>query len=156
MVAHYSATPTRSAGGLVGRVFLTLLGAAGLIVGAMLDWWEGIRGTDLTYKVLYQTTFDRTDNFVSSVGFVAIVIGLVAVVGLALPSGWLTRLAGALGIVAFVLFAIQGYRLRNSLSPIDFGAWLALAGAVVALIGGFLGRRQVAVMSATAPRHDDI
>ncbi len=77
---------------------------------------------------------------VTSIGSVAIALGLVAVVGLAIRSGWLTRLAGALGVVAFALFAIEVYRSASSLRSIEVGAWVALAGGVIALVGGFFGR----------------
>ena len=58
--------------------------------------------------------------------------------GLAARSGWLTRLAGALGIAGFVLFAIEIYRANMSASNIGAGAWVALAGSVVTLIAGFM------------------
>jgi hypothetical protein len=146
MVAQHSVTTTRSTTGLAARVVLTLLGAAGLVVGAFLDWWRDTVGTDLSYKAFYQTTFTTTDNFVQTAGFVSIVLGLAALVGLAMASGWLTRLAGVLGVVAVVLFGIQIYRVSSNLDGIDVGAWLALAGAVVALFGGFLGRPTAAVV----------
>jgi hypothetical protein len=153
MVAQYTATPTRSAAGLAGRIILTLAGAGGLIVGALLDWWDGVVGTDLTDKVLYQTTFGTTDQFVRSIGAVSIALGVVAVIGLAGSSGWLTRLAGALGVVMIILFAIQGYRVTSSATTefdrVDVGAWIALAGGVVALVGGFLGRPRLVAAPVT-------
>ena len=62
--------------------------------------------------------------------------------GLAFRSGWLTRIAGALGIVGFVLVAIELFR-ANGGQALQAGAWVALAGSVVALIGGFFGTRRV-------------
>jgi hypothetical protein len=137
----------------------TLAGAAGLIVGALLEWWNGMLGTDLTVKALYQSTFTTADRFLASVGFVAIVLGLLAVLGLAGSTGWLTRLAGALGLVMFILLAIQGYRASaNSVSAeldqVDVGAWIALAGSLVALVGGFLGRPRVLTGPVTAADED--
>lgn len=137
----------RYAGALGGRIVLTLLGAAGLIVGAFLEWTRGLAGTDLRIRALVTVRFAPSDRFVTTVGFVAIVLGLLAVLGLAGGTGWLTRLAGALGIVAFILFAIQVYRSPGAVR-IGPGAWVALAGAVVALIGGFLGRRPRVVSPA--------
>src|SRR6266496_661346 len=129
MVAQYTGTPTRSAAGLAGRILFTLVGAGGLIVGGLLKWWDAVLGTDLTDKALYQTTFATTDQFVRSIG-----------------------------AVAFVLFAIQGYRITSSLSTewdrVQIGAWVALAGGVVALIGGFLGRPRVVTAPATVPADD--
>jgi len=132
--------------GLLARVLLTLLGAAGMIIGGFMNWTHGMNGVDLSYRAFYQTRFVNDTNFVTTVGFVMIVLGLVALVGLAPRSGWLTRLAGALGIVGFVLFVIQLTRAHASMpGSIDLGAWIALAGAVVALIGGFFGTRTVVV-----------
>jgi hypothetical protein len=140
MTTQHAVMTTRSSAGLAGRVLFTLLGAAGLVVGAFLHWWQDTAGTDLTIRSLYQMTFSSTGDFVQTVGFASIVLGLVAVLGLAAATGWLTRLAGALGIAAVVLFGIQVYRDTTSLEAIDLGAWVALAGGVVALLGGFLGR----------------
>ena len=41
-----------------------------------------------------------------TVGFVIIVLGVVALPGLGLRSGWLTSLAAALGFLAFLLSVI--------------------------------------------------
>lgn len=131
-------TSTGGAMSLGARIILTLLGAAGLIVGAFFEWIDGIRGIDLDIRAYWTTTFRPTNTFVATVGFTAIVLGLIAIVGLATGSGWLTRLAGALGIVGGVLLAIEIYRSPNA-HTVGLGAWLALAGAVVTLIAGFVG-----------------
>jgi hypothetical protein len=133
------------------RILLTLVGAAGLIVGAFMDWIQGTSGVNIDIRALWESGFDREgETFIATIGFVAIVIGLVAILGLAPRSGWLTRIAGALGIVLFVLLAIQVYRADLTVQDIEAGAWIALAGGVVALIGGFFGTRQT-VMTTTAP-----
>ena len=76
----------------------------------------------------------------------------MAIVGLAARSGWLTRLAGTLGIVGFVLFVIQLTRSHAAMpESIGRGAWLTLAGGVVALFGGFFGTRTVAAAAPVAP-----
>jgi hypothetical protein len=132
--------------GLGVRILLTLAGAAGLIVGAFLDWIDGITGVDLDVRSFWQTTFDtETSTFLETVGFVMIVLGLLAIIGLAPRSGWLTRFAGALGIAGFVLFLIEVYRADQTVADVQAGAWLALAGGVVALIGGFFGTRAAVV-----------
>jgi hypothetical protein len=131
--------PVRSpASGIGLRVILTLAGAAGLIVSAFTHWISDIRGLDLWLKALVETTFTTTDNRFATVGFVAIVLGLVAVVGLTARFGGLTRLAGALGIVMVILFGIEVYR-ETSTIEMQEGAWIALGGSVLAVIGGFLG-----------------
>lgn len=146
-----SSVVTRHTGytGLGTRVILTLVGAAALIVGAFLDWTSSVLGTHLSNRAFWGTTLVRSENFPMTAGFVAIVLGLVAVVGLAFSEGWLTRLAGAVGIVAFALFAIQIYRTQGS-ETIGAGAWIALAGAFVVLMAGFFGVRETVV--DTQPR----
>ncbi len=155
-VAAPSSTAGRASWGAIGaRFVLTLLGAAGLIVGGLIEWLRtggGQVGTKIDVRFLWSTTAGTTTNFVRTVGFVAIVLGLLAILGLAMRSGWLSRIAGALGIVEFVLFAITVSRTDSLSFPgsIGVGAWLALAGGVVALAGGFLGSR-VVTQSTTTP-----
>jgi hypothetical protein len=138
-----TATPTRNAAGTVVRIVLTLVGAAMMVFGAFMHWVQGVIGTNLSWKAFYSTDLGRAHNFVESVGFVFIVLALLGIVGLAAWTGGLGRLAGALGIAGFVLFAIQVFRLSGqnieSLDTrIEVGAWLALAGSVIMLIAGFL------------------
>ena len=64
-------------------------------------------------------------------------LGLVAILGAAFNTGWLTRLAGALRIIAVALFLIQAY--RGGGLPTEPGAWVALAGSILVLVAGFLG-----------------
>jgi hypothetical protein len=151
---HETATPDTvlvgpGPGAVVTRMLLTILGAAGMVVGAFLEWVGGEPGTDLSYRVFFQPTPEGNPVFLTSAGFVVIAIAVVALLGLA--GNWITRLAGALGIAAFVLFAISVYRAERTsafFESIDIGAWLVLAGSVVALIGGFAGTRRVVSLPA--------
>jgi hypothetical protein len=143
---------TSEFGGLfVARLLLTLAGAAAMIVGAFGTWNQTLAGTELTNRSLMQTTF-TTSTFLLSAGAIAIALGLAAVIGLPFRSGWLTRLAGALGIVMFVLFAIELFRVPGPFvtGSIGWGAWTFLAGSVVALIGGFLTKRVPEVVHTDA------
>jgi hypothetical protein len=152
-----------SAGGLSLRILLTLIGAAGMILGAFLDWFNfgevpagleapGAKGTEMSWTILWDTNDPFGASFFTSIGFVVIVLGLLAVLGLALRTGWLSRLAGALGIVAIVLYAITLYRVPDadlSISEFGIGTWVVAAGALIMLIGGFLGSRRI--VSTTVP-----
>jgi hypothetical protein len=136
-------------GSVAGRLLLTVLGAGAMIIGAFLEWVGGERGTDLSYRVFFQPSPEANTVFLTSAGFVVIVLAVLALLGLA--GNWLTRLGGALGIAAFVLFAISVYRAENTetfFESIQIGAWLVLAGSVVALIGGFFGTRRVVSLPA--------
>jgi hypothetical protein len=140
--------PRAGAGSLIIRILLTLAGAAGMIVGPFLDWIPGRVGTDVSIRSLWTSAFASNPNFVATIGFLMIVLGLLAVVGLVPRSGWLTRLAGALGLVELILFGIQVYRAPSlDLQNLQAGVWVALAGSIVALIGGFFGTRTRVVVS---------
>jgi hypothetical protein len=124
----------KSMGAMAGRVLLTLIGASGLVVGAFMEWVRGVRGMNLSIEALYSRELAQRADIPATVGFVALVIGIVAIVGLA-TGGWLTRLAGALGIVVFVLLIIQLYLGDTQLLP-GPGPWLILTGGMVAAVGG--------------------
>jgi hypothetical protein len=141
-VAVESTTPMRTMSPSRGllRTLLTLLGVAGIVVSAFLDWTQGITGIRLSDRVFFTTTFTTTSLFVASAGFVAIAIGLVALLGIASLNGWPTRLAGALGLAAFILVLISMYRAPNMSLPQDIsaGLWVLLAGSLVCVIAGFV------------------
>jgi hypothetical protein len=142
-------------GTLATRMVLTVIGAAGMIVGAFLKWLDQADqiGTEIEVQVLWSLDVAGESSFITSVGFVTIVLGLLALLGLAFRSGWLTRIAGALAIVLFVLYAITIYRVPGDagVGNIGIGPWIVLAGGVLALIGGFMGTRTVVRQQATAP-----
>jgi hypothetical protein len=136
---------------MVARVVLTLIGAGALVVSAFLNWIRDVEGVNLSVRSLWQDNGIelKTGSFVETIGFAMIVLGLVAIVGLAARSGWLSRLAGAVAVAGFVLFAIQVYRANLDVGDIQIGAWLALAGGIVIVVGGFLGTGTVVTPAAT-------
>jgi hypothetical protein len=137
----HTSVPTTRAGSDFGRLLFTLVGGAALIVAAFLNWTRGIDGDNLSNHALVKTEFFAQSDIVKTVGGIAVLIGLIALLGLVDRTGWLTRLAGALGIVLFVLFAVEVY--RTSQHTMQTGAWLALAGGIVLVIGGFFGAREI-------------
>lgn len=134
--------------GLGIRLFLTLLGTAGIVIGAFLKWTAGIEGTKLDIRALWTTGMRSTGTFVQTAGFAMIVLGLVAVIGVALGSGWLTRLAGALAIVGLILFGIEVYR-SSADESLQLGAWIVGAGALVTVMAGFFGSEAVVATPAS-------
>jgi hypothetical protein len=145
-----SAASTPRSGTTAARVVLTLVGAVLMIVGAFMDWVDRIGGTSLSWKAFYTTSTVTTKGFLMTVGAVFILLGLLGILGLAEQTGWLTRTAGALGIIGFALIAIQLYRAHSQglsalMDRVEVGAWIALAGSFVLLIAGFLAPSETAV-----------
>jgi len=143
MVMHHTTSrvgPT----GVTSRILLTALGAAGLIVGAFLNWTRDLQGTHVSWRAVYQDTFGSTDNIVQSIGGASILVGLIAVLGLADASGWLSRLAGAVGLVGAILFIIQVE--RSSDHSLQVGLWFALIGSVLCVAAGLTGWRNGSVI----------
>jgi hypothetical protein len=136
-------------GGLAARVILTLLGAAGMIVGAFLSW-GGSPGTEVEVRAFFSVEAGGEAALVTSAGFVLIVLGVVALVGLAPRSGALTSVAGALGLVATILWAVTMYRGEASLDELGLGFWLAAVGSLIALLAGFFGSR-ANIVTRTGP-----
>jgi hypothetical protein len=143
-----------SGGGMAGRIILTLLGAAGLIIGAFLSWFsftaqEIGQGTETTgvatsYSVFYSTGNPFGASLIESAGAVTILLGILALLGLVFRTGWLTTLAGVLGIVAFGLVVLTLYRVEDagfSIANVGLGLWLVLAGGILCVIAGFFGAR---------------
>jgi hypothetical protein len=153
-VREEETTRTRPAGMAV-RVILTLLGAAGMIYGSFLSWLRvtGIDanapGTEVEWRVFFTPNAD-TSSFWSSAGLVIIVLGILAVIGLAFRTGWLTSLSGALAVAAMILLAITFYRVAEvdlGLENFGLGAWFVVGGGLLAFFGGFFGaRRRVLVV----------
>jgi hypothetical protein len=139
-----TATRTHAGASTAARVILTLVGAGLTIVGAFMPWLERTAGTELSWKAFTDTSTATSKSFVTTVGAVFILLGLLGVLGLAERSGWLTRAAGAIGLVGWILVAIQVYRahaqvLGTLTQRLGAGAWFALAGVLVMLVAGFLG-----------------
>jgi len=124
---------------VAARLLFTALGAAGLIIGSFLEWTRDTVGTDLSLHALYQHSIGRSPNTVMSLGGAAIGLGLLALLGLADVTGWLTRLAGAVALVGLVLVSIQIH--QSSDHGLQAGLWLAVAGSVACVAGGLSGGR---------------
>lgn len=142
--------------GMAQSMLFTLLGAAALIVSAFLEWIrpDGIGGAELSYRVYFDADFGTQASFARSAGAVAIGVGLLAIIGMATRSGWLTRLAGALGIIAFALLTITLYRVDADLpNSLGVGAWVLVGGGLLTMFGGLFASRPKIVVhrTATAP-----
>jgi len=140
--------------GMAQSMLFTLLGAAALIVSAFLEWIrpDGVDGAALSYRVYFDADFGTQAAFARSAGAVAIGIGLIAIIGMATRSGWLTRLAGALGIIAFALLSITLYRIDADLpSSLGVGTWVLLGGGLLTMFGGLFATRPKIVVHKAVP-----
>jgi hypothetical protein len=126
-------------GGVIARLVLGLLGAAGMIVGPFLDWANGVRGTEVEFRAFFSTEAGGQAGLVASAGFTLLVLGVIALIGLAFKSGWLTSLAAGLGLLACVLLVITVYRAGAGLADLAIGFWLAAIGSVLALLASMFG-----------------
>lgn len=141
--ADVNATETRAVSEapspwLAVRVILSVGAAVLLLTGSFLEWAQGTEGSALAVQGYWETGAG-TAGFFSSAGLVTAICGAAIILGLAFKSGWLTRFAGAVALVAFTLVVIQLGRegSLDSLLDVGTGLWLVLAGGVMALIGGF-------------------
>jgi hypothetical protein len=154
-VVEQPATPVVSPiEGAAQSMLFTLLGAAGLIVSAFLEWIrpDGIMGTEMSYRAFFDADFGTQAPFFRSAGVMVIGIGLLAILGMVSRSGWITRLAGALGIIAFALFAITLYRIDANLpSTLGVGMWVLLGGGLLSMFGGLFATRPRIVVRKAVP-----
>jgi hypothetical protein len=155
--AYEAEIETGGAGCQAGRLIATLFGVGALVGAAFLKWTSSVTGDKLTLRALVSTDLGTQSDFMRTVGALSILIGLVAVIGMVDRTGWLTRLAGAAALVVSVMFAIATFRANgNSLGTAlhhdsHLGSGLELVGALVLLIGGFLGSRVVHVAKVAEP-----
>jgi len=135
---------TPSVGSMIGCLILTMVGCGLLIVGAMWDWVHGVAGTSMSWEAFYRPEMAGGYRFITSAGAIVILVAIIALLGLATASRWPTRLAGALGVVAFILLLSQAIRgdVVGSVDELRIGMWLILSGGILAVTGGFLGGRR--------------
>lgn len=128
-------------------MLLGLIGAALIIVGAVfLDWLVGIasKGLDAGVSIFWSTDPSADPSFFASAGFVVLVIGVLTLIGAALARGGWVVYGGVLAVLAFVLVLISFYRLEGAdlgIGDAGLGLWAILAGGVLAIVAGMMGRR---------------
>jgi hypothetical protein len=149
------------------RVALTLAGAAAITLGSFLVWLRPLHfnGFQLSHRIFYRFYFtghahvpklERSSRFLSSTGFVMLLLSVLTFLGLALRRGWLTSLAGALALisVAAYLLTVTGARIQRPLglgSALGPGAVVVLVGGTLAFVGGFFGTLPPKIRTRTIP-----
>jgi hypothetical protein len=146
----------RPGGGLAARLILGLIGAAGMIIGPFLAWAPNVAGTEIQFRAFFSTRPTGEAGFAASVGFTVLILGVIALVGLAFKSGWLTSLAAGLGLLACILIVVTVYRSPGEagIGDLQIGFWISAIGSLLALFASMFGagRRATAVRSRPAER----
>jgi hypothetical protein len=135
------------------RLILTLLGVGGLITAAFRDWIQSLGGWGVTLhvRVLWNPNEPTTitGGGIASVGFVALALGAIALMGLVPRVGWLTVVAGALAVAEATLFIVTAVRASGyepagnmTVGDLQVGVWALLVGGILLVIAGFLGPRR--------------
>jgi hypothetical protein len=154
--AERTAVAERPGGGLAARLILGLLGVAGMIIGPFLNWAPDVPGTNIEFRAFFSTEATGEAGFAASVGFTVLVLGVIALVGLAFRSGWLTSLAAGLGLLACILIVVTVYRAPGEagIGNLQIGFWLAAVGSLLALVASMFGAgsRAAGVRSRPAGR----
>ena len=121
---------------------LAAVGGIGLLAGSFLQWIElglasGLTRTGLDLEITVFFKWDEVglaDSFLLSAGIVTIVLGVLALVGVA-TSGWgLIRAAGILAVAAAIVLWLS---LANT-SDMSFGYYIVAAGGLLVGVSGFL------------------
>ena len=117
------------------RVVATFVGAAMLLLAVFQTWIHTMNGDSLAFAAYWRID-PGSAGFWRAAAVVPLGCAILAILGLTTLGGWITRLAGAVAIVAFMLVLVQLARTDATL-PDDIGAglWLMLAGGVILLIG---------------------
>lgn len=130
----------RAGGGLAGRMIFGIVGAVGMIVGPFLAWIDGQQGTAVQMRAFFSSEAGEGAGFAASAGFVVLVLGILALIGLLFRSGWLTSLSAGLGLAAMILVAIGQLR-AGAFDALGIGWWIAAIGSLLALIASMFATR---------------
>jgi hypothetical protein len=141
----------RAGGGLAVRVVLGVIGAVGMLVGPFLAWIDGQQGTAVQMRAFFSSEAGSGAGFVASAGFVVLVLGVLALIGLVFRSGWLTSLAAGLGLAATILVAI-GQLSAGAFDALGIGWWIAAIGSLLALIASMFGATRTRVIETRESR----
>lgn len=124
------------------RILLVVLGAGAMIAAPFLPWvGEGdlsLTGTEIGVKVFWSASPDFEPGFFASAGLVVLIVGLIALIGVAPGARAFGMLGGMLGVVAAVLVAVSAIRGGLDFGNLRLGLYLVFVGGLVALVGGLL------------------
>jgi hypothetical protein len=136
------------------------LGGILLLVSLFLPWYSGVPVIAQSEATLIGVEQHRTawqafaviDVLLALLALLAIAVPVVSVAssGPAKPVA-VTVIASALGWIAVVLVAFRLLELPDGFYDLSYGAWVALAGALIAWVGSWLSLRDESTPGAVAP-----
>ena len=129
-----------------GNLLVTAIGTIALVAGSFLQWIElglasGLTRTGFDLEIGVYFNWDEVglaDSFLLSAGIVTVGLGVLALVGAARARWGVTRVAGILATAAAILLWLS---LANT-SDMNFGYWIIAAGALLVILGSFLGSKR--------------
>lgn len=130
-------------------MILGALGAVLIAVGAFVNWisdTDTTSGLDTPIEVFWSTEFGEA-TFLSSAGFVLLIIAAITLIGAVIVRSGITLLGGALGLLAFVLIVITLLRLEVfdlGIGDFAIGLWSVAVGGILGIVAGLMGRRVAA------------
>lgn len=132
-----------------GMISMTLgiLAAVLMIVGAMfLDWLSAgaSKGTEASVSIFWSPDAGGEPSFFTSAGFVVLIVAAITLIAAAMRRwGWVLY-GGILAALAYVLVIVTFYRVETpslGIGDAGMGLWAILAGGILAIVAGIMGRR---------------
>lgn len=135
-------------------MLLVFLGGATVVGAAFLPWAGAadisVTGTEIGVNVFWSAEPDFPVAFLGSAGFVVLIIGAIALIGVLPGARMFGVVGGILGIVAAVLVAVSALRSGLRLENLRPGLYLVMVGGLLALIGSLVPTRPPEVEHADA------
>jgi len=124
---------------------LAVVGAAALLVGLSLEWFEP--------EISAWTAFEVVDLLLAAIAITVV----AATLGRSPSRPWLERTAGWLAAAAFAALVLVLASLVNKPPAavdrsIEIGAWVSLGGAFLLVVAAILATTEVSVVVALRPR----
>lgn len=129
---------------------LALIGAAAVVTNVWQPWYRGVEGRHINVGFLFGSSVYGTDSLWHSLFSAALVVAVIAVLGVLAGSRLAVGLAGLAGVAVVVLWVVFRARANDptGLSAADFqsGLWSTLAGGAVMWLAAAVlpGRRSAA------------
>ncbi len=128
-------------------MMLGVLAGILMVAGAMFfDWLSGVpsKGADNGAAIFWSTDVESEPMFFASAGFVVLVLAAITLIAAAMRRWDWMLYGGILAVLGFVLVLITFYRVEGTqlgMGDSGLGLWMILAGGVLAIVAGMMGRR---------------